>query len=124
MQVHEERAVEIARNCDTAKPCTIDARQGDVILRRVADANRRLSYGPTPAGGIVISAGAHGEHRLIADAYADGGPGFAELQSDGLLVHTDTPSGRHAAMRLAPGRWECGQIRELGLDLSIQKVRD
>lgn len=123
---HIESAINIKNetNIKDLKPVLEKTRQGDVIMRRVGNVPAGSKGSPTPKGGILISAGAHGEHRLIADSYEDGGPGFINLISEGLLVHTDCPTGRHKPKLFSPGRWEIGNIRELAIDGTIVKVKD
>jgi hypothetical protein len=96
-------------------------RQGDVIVRRLGDAS--VGGEATIEGGIVVAAGAHGEHRLIADAAVVEG-GRVSLPTGGLLVHTDQPSARHGALELAPGQWEILRERELSMSDSIVEVKD
>lgn len=120
---HAQRAAEIARSPDPVVPCASSARHGDVCIRRVGEPIDG-PHGPTPTGGVCLSAGAHGEHRLISDAYRDGGPGYVSLAAPGRLVHTDVPGGRHGTIELAPGKWQVGQSRELDAANVVVQVRD
>lgn len=122
---HAQVAVEVARGiaigAETPLMAKVSARQGDLVLRRVGEA--RAKGESTPGCGVVVAAGSHGEHRLIADSYARKGS-LVDLPAGGLVVHTDVPAGRHGSIQLAPGRWEILHQREVGLDEAVVRVRD
>ena len=115
-------AADVSAGTVPALRVTKSARQGDVTLRRVGDAAPTCAG--VPAGGLVLAAGEHGEHRLLAvrARLLDGE--VLDLPGGGVVVHTDTPDCRHEALRLTPGRWRIGHLRELDLDESIVRVRD
>ncbi|MEM3116784.1 MAG: hypothetical protein QW136_00030 [Nitrososphaerales archaeon] len=125
MTVHEERAIEIAREVSGGQvpvvEARVSARQGDVVLKRIDSSTRRGEA--TPEHGLVIAAGAHGEHRLIAPAVVILEDDTLDLIDGGILVHTDVPSGRHGAIRLTPGRWKVYRQRELESGEAV-RVRD
>lgn len=123
--MHAEKAVEIARETKVeALPIATNPRQGDVILLRVSDCDRdRKGYKKVPFGGVVVAAGRHGEHRLMADRYDTDGT-ILVLPDGGLLVHTDVPEARHATVRVGPGIYDRKKLRELSLNGLIQDVSD
>lgn len=129
LTTHEERAIEIAREIETgaadAVQVTNTARQGDLLMQRVGQAT---GGAPVPEAGILLTAGAHGEHRLMTPAakIETGHDGVlrVSLPSGGLVVHTDVPSARHQAVALIAGTWILPIQQELGLDDSIQRVVD
>lgn len=136
MSSHSIVADEIRAEIDGGHVVAVDttrsARQGDVIAVRVGPAADNTSgHMPTPAGGVVIAAGAHGEHRLhaVLVVIRESGAGVdrrvtADLPAGGLVVHTDQPAARHTAIRLAPGRWSIQQTVELGLDECMEASHD
>ena len=102
----------IARRLLTEKPAliaTASARQGDILLVRVGDAPE--GGRATPAVGLLVGKGRHGEHRLGARRYARKG-NLLSLPDGGRLVHTDEPHARHAAIELLPGDWRITRQRE------------
>jgi len=123
--VHAQRAESIGDRIKTgevsAENVTTTARQGDLILKRVGDSTGIHS---TPdAGGIVLAAGQHGEHRLLV-ARARVMDDTFDIPVEGLVVHTDEPHARHGALKLKPGCWEFSHLQELGIDDSVEAVRD
>ena len=70
----------------------------------------------------IVAAGRHGEHHLFGPQVRVGDD--IALPEGGLLVHTDVPSARHGAIRLVPGVWRVGHLRELGLDAIVVRVAD
>lgn len=123
MTTHETIAAEIAAATreDIAHPAgvgpatyhrvTESMRQGDLLLRRIGDPGPTPSA--TPTGGIVLAAGAHGEHRLICDAAHVVDETTFDVGCDALVVHTDRPEARHGTGVLCPGRWQYGIEREM-----------
>lgn len=101
---HERRAAEIW-TAETQAPSAVPAcpltgaRQGDLILRPIQAEPMRGDE--TGDRGVMIAAGAHGEHRMIAESLVIDGDTL-HLADGGVLVHTDVPSARHRAIRFAP----------------------
>lgn len=119
---HITRALELA--CDPAPKLTMHmaGRQGDVVIRRIGDAQG--DGGSCPTGGWLIAAGKHGEHRLIAPTGIVRDGGIVDLPQGGQLVHTDVPNARHGTIALNPGRFAFTGCKELGLDGIVQQVKD
>ena len=111
-------ATEVRAGRTPAKVVTESMRQGDLVLRRMGDCEADAPSAPEE--GVLLIAGAHGEHRLMA-AQADWDPatGALALPVGGLIVHTDAPHARHGAGLLIPGLWHAGRQRELGLTDAI-----
>ncbi len=124
--VHDVRAAEIVRELDGAA-CPLvarcSARQGDIVLVRSGDS---AAVGdPTAKVGRMIAAGAHGEHRVVADSLTVSDDGSSvDLPYGGVVIHTDLPEARHRAIRLEPGVWQVIRQRELTSDLVVAQVRD
>lgn len=127
MSIHAERAVGIAeaigRREVAARTAERSARQGDLVLRRVGPLVAVRAHDATPPGGVVLAAGSHGEHRILGRVAVDVAARTVEVV-DAVVVHTDEPSGRHGAIRLAPGTWRYDIQREIGLGDVIEQVRD
>ena len=121
LAIAAEQAAEIMAGAVQPAKVTRSARQGDLILVRVGDATEVGE--PTPEGGVVLSAGAHGEHRLVAERHARTGD-VEHLPLGGVVVHTDAPHARHRALQLAPGAWWCGGLQELTADEVVVPVRE
>lgn len=120
MTKHETLARQIASDPGTMPLHTAtSARQGDLLLRRVA----HEAEGPADFASVLLVAGRHGQHwavglvRLIGDILHVG-------HSGAVVAHTDVPTARHRAIALAPGCWQVGVQRELGVDQVIRKVVD
>lgn len=115
---HDVIAREIASTITTPRLAANTARQGDLLLRRLGPTTRR-----PPVRAIQLAAGSHGEHWAIGAAAL--AAGILDVGPAGVVVvHTDVPEARHAAIALAPGCWQIGIQRELGLDSVIRKVVD
>lgn len=112
-QYRGHRPIQIAQDC---------ARQGDVTLTRVGDQDTG-PHTPTPAGGIVIAAGMHGEHRLCAAQYRDVGKGRISVGEGAYLVHTDVPTDRHDPVGLQAGTYLICRAQEVVAGEVVQ-VRD
>ncbi len=123
MSNHETLAAEIAASSTPAGTASNCTRQGDVVMRRIGDASPARHL-PTPDGGVLISAGRHGEHRLIGDAVHWGPLGTVSIQGHAVLVHTDVPSARHGSVVIAPGTWNYTKLRELAAGDVVQEVQD
>lgn len=123
---HATVAVEIAAeiNAGEVRPARVtkSARQGDLVLRRVGDADKSKMQ-PVPEGGIVLAVGSHGEHRLMA-ARAGLVDGVLHVLADSVVVHTDQPHARHRALCLTSGAWAVSGLRELDRAGLVQQVRD
>lgn len=100
------------------------ARQGDVMFRRISEEPTDALHGPTPAGGCVIAAGKHGEHRLLGAAVAWLPDGTVSIRGTAVLVHTDVPAERHGAICFDTGTWQYHGAQELGVDQVVRKVED
>lgn len=122
---HEAIATEIAAALPPTIVRAVDRlRQGDVIARLIGPPAEG-PHAPTPAnGGILLAAGNHGEHRLIGRAYRDAGLGKFSLTEDAVLVHTDTPNGRHGPICLPAGTWEFARSCELDSSMVVVQQRD
>jgi hypothetical protein len=125
---HEQTAIELGIEAQQATTpehyvCKADTRQGDVPVQWTGEADASLPYRATPEAGVIISAGLHGEHRLIAPAYAIV-DGVVHLPQGGWLVHTDVPEERHGTLTYAPGAYRHMKLREMSLEGMIQEVRD
>ncbi len=122
--VHDERIVEQQQaDTSTIQTAKAKARQGDLVLWRVGDANPKIACIPTPKYGLGLIEGRHGEHRLVADAYHIEGTRMT-LPAGGVVLHTDAPEGRHAAVRLAPGTWCYDRQQQLTADAVVVKQED
>jgi hypothetical protein len=131
--VHALRAISIARASGSAPLAKKCARQGDLLLTRVAaSATHPDADCPTPEEGLLLVAGRHGEHRAIGCAVlereaADAVTGDATLHvghAGVIVVHTDEPAGRHAPLRLGGGTWRVERQQEMGLDAVVRRVKD
>lgn len=107
----------------TAKKVRQCGRQGDLVIWRVRQTRSTAADAPTPAWGIQILAGQHGEHRIIAPAYRASGQTI-HLPKGGLVVHTDVPERRHATLALPPGAWEWARQQELSPTGIVRQVQD
>jgi hypothetical protein len=128
MTLHEERAAEIVADLACDRQTEVLAtdkcgRQGDVICTR--EGNSKAAGPATGPQGWMVAAGAHGEHRIVADSLVMSESGdLMDLADGGVLVHTDAPEARHDPIRLAPGCWRVYREQELSLDKSIVPVQD
>lgn len=124
--VHDVRALEIIGEIEKNPPlleASTCARQGDLVLKRKGDAKAKGN--PTPTGGTMLIAGAHGEHRVVAESVTiDPQTGTVDLPEGGIVIHTDAPDGRHAAIRCAPGKWQFWRQQELTTDNIVAQVKD
>lgn len=124
MTTHIARAIKIFRDITRMTEVPLQtaqsARQGDLILVRRGDSTAIGEL--TRPGGIVLAAGMHGEHRLIADAATVTGD-VVDLPYGGVVVHTDVPAGRHRSIRCAPGTWEILHQQEVTSDV-VRRVQD
>jgi len=118
-QTHEAIARQVAAD-PTALPvrARISARQGDLIIRRITDADPA----PLPMAAIRLAAGNHGEHWAIGPCALEGDT--LTVAKGAVIVHTDAPDARHRAIAPAPGVWQIGRQRELGMDQVVRKVVD
>ncbi len=107
----------------------LEGRQGDVILRRVADAKQ---VGVTaPPDGVLLAAGSRAEHRLHGESIIlspearDGTTVFARIEATWPfeLRHTDVPGARHEPIHFSPGVWLASKVRELRGD-EVVAVQD
>ena len=120
--MHAQRAQQLATE-QASKVCEDKTRQGDLMICRIGDVPPDIVTKPTPHGGYVLSAGRHGEHRLIGEAYCPE-PGVVDVDKV-IVVHTDVPDARHDSVQLTPGRWRYYSTRELSpQDASEQEVAD
>lgn len=123
-----EQAVWIGNETQVAHVVETCGRQGDLLLQRIqGDAEAELAKAPPELtldqpGGRMVAAGAHGEHRAIGRGAL---VNDVLIVPDGcLVVHTDVPSARHAALALAPGVWRIRRERELGMDQVVRDIKD
>jgi hypothetical protein len=117
--------LEIKHEMREALPCAEQNRQGDLLIRRIGDSKE--SGSATPAIGVCIKAGQHGEHMLVATSYVivrTKDSITVDLSDGGTLYHTDVPSSRHRAIEFTPGCWEFLDQQELGADRIVRKVID
>jgi hypothetical protein len=115
-----EIALGISRGCTDAPLVRECGRQGDLIVRRVGDAT---SGSQTPAA-LLLAAGKHGEHWVVTTSGGAQRGDEIDLPDGGMVVHTDQPSARHGALRLASGRWECLREQELSTEGVVIRVAD
>ena len=119
---HMERAHEIAREVgkEGGVPVKSCARQGDLIVKLAGDPKSEEAR----AFAALLADGEHGEHWVITTKGGSFKGGKLNLPGGGVVVHTDKPSARHDALRLAPGEWDCKRLQELTLDGNIIEVKD
>jgi len=96
------------------------ARQGDCVIRRLAGAITKQAEGIA-----LLADGAHGAHVAL---------GMLEVGADNLLrvgeggivvvVHTDQPHARHAAVGLPAGVYEITALRERTFEGFVVRVGD